>query len=588
MTRAPGPDASSSQDVRVLPSDSEERLTAFANMAITWAGNEAVSEAWRAWTVTMPSDAVVQAGAWGTPEEIASRCPIRMPSDVAAVAIVPVTDAAGNPLENVLPGIGAVLCVASAIPHRWTDRELAAVRAVATAAGVEIQLRGDAARHAVAVEKLRTSPLHDPVTELANRELFLDRVGQALMRCAREPRRHLAVLSVAIDQFRDIESTFGYAVAEQVLKEVASRLRVAVRTVDSVARLAGAEFGILIESLRDDSDAARVAQRIHDVLRAPIRTTWDEFVVTASIGVMRSAVGVDSAARLIQLAVLARERAVNSASDYELFDPDMHRRAQQRLQLEMELRRGLEAQEFELHYQPIVSVADGRAVELEALMRWRHPKRGLVPAAEFIALAESTGLVVPMGWFVLTQACHQIREWRSRNEKAAQLPVSINFTAAHLAQDDLANKLRDALQVAELPDHSLNIEVTEGLFIGDPERAKRAIDDVRDLGVGVHIDDFGTGYSSLQYLHELQLDAIKIDRRFIADGTLGVGKVHVAATIRDLARAMAVPVIAEGVETMEQLQRVKELGCEFAQGYLFSPAVPPHEVSDVVRKGWSM
>lgn len=436
-----------------------------------------------------------------------------------------------------------------------------------------------------AAEQLRAHPLHDPVTELANRDLFIDRVGQALMRCARDPRRFMAVMSVAIDQFADIESTFGYETAHAVLREVAARLRTALRNVDSVARLSGGEFAVLIESLRDDADAARVAQRVHESLKSTIRTTWDEFVVTASIGVMRSATGVDSPSRLVQLAALARERAWTHASAYELFDPAMHKRAQTRLQLEMELRRALEAGEFELYYQPIVSLEDTRIVELEALVRWRHPKRGMVSASEFIGLAESTGLVVPMGWSILTRACEQLREWHDREEPIAKLPVSINFTAAHLTRGELANRVRDALEAARLPDHTLNIEVTEGLLIEDPDRAKQAIDDLRSLGVGVHIDDFGTGYSSLQYLHELPLDAIKIDRRFISGGVKREGMAHVASTIRELARRIGVPVIAEGVETQDQLDLVRALGCEFAQGYLFSHPLPPAEASEVVRRG---
>lgn len=568
----------------ILPGDSNARLSALVAMFL-FQGPPGAPTGFLAWVSSFPSSALAEPRTCddttvpGAPALLPSMAP-----DVRAFAVVPMRDSTGDVIEGDREqDFELALCVSATAPRTWTRAELAALTTVAGIAAAEVELRRGLARYEGSTDTLRKYPLHDPVTELANRELFLDRVGQALMRCARSRERHMAVLSVRVDQFAGIESGFGYDAAHEVLKECANRLKVAVRNVDSVARLSGDEFGILLESLRDDADAARVATRIHDALRKAIVTTWDEFIVSASIGVVLSTTGLDSPARLIQLAGLAQVRAKSTGAPYELFDPGMQKKAQSRLHQETELRRGVEGGEFELHYQPIVSLETGRVVELEALVRWRHPKRGLVTAGEFISLAEETGLIVPMGWLALTEACDQIRHWRAENGLEAPLSVSINMTAAHLRHRDLADKMRVALGEWGLTDHALNFEITESILIDDPERARTVLSELRALGVGVHLDDFGTGYSSLQYLHELPLDAIKIDRRFIARLGRDTREAQVAATIRELARQIGVPVIAEGVETPEHLAHVRALGCEYAQGYLFSYPLPPAEMSELLR-----
>jgi diguanylate cyclase (GGDEF)-like protein len=576
---APSPDR-----VGFLPADSEDRLTALAARFLGESGGASTSS-YRAWVMPQPLKTIAEPRSWDGTQSDTALWPAGMSLDARAWAIVPLRDASGLVVEDENEdGMGMVLCVSSAGPRKWTSAEMSALELVAGTAAVELQLRGGITKHKDITEKLRASPLHDPITELANRELFLDRIAHALMRCARQADRHLAVMSVTVDQFAEIENGFGYEAAQEVLREIANRLRHATRNIDSVARVSGEEFGILLEQLKENSDAARVAKRIHDSLRAAIKTTYDEFSVSASIGVVLSTTGIDSPGRLIQLAALARERSSGTGAEYELFDPTMQRKAQDRLHQEMELRRGIESGEFELHYQPIVSLESGRIVELEALVRWRHPKRGLVSASEFIPLAEETGLVVPMGWLTLTQACDQVREWRSRNHEVANVPVSINMTAANLSHREMGDRMRGALGAFGLTSRALNVEITEGLLVGDPTRAKQVLDEMRALGVGVHIDDFGTGYSSLQYLHELPLDAIKIDRRFVARLGGTTREAQVATTIRELARHIGVPVIAEGVETAEQLAQVRALGCEFAQGYLFSHPLPPAEITALLEQ----
>ena len=565
----------------VLPAESLGRLNDL--VAATLRPDDDTSPTYHAWVGPIEVGASTEATAQSV---VAGEPPLRLPPgappDTGALAMVPLIDETGSLLDDPATGRSFALYVASTAAHPWKANELAAISAMANLTSAEVKLRFQLAKQEAVADTLRKYPLHDPVTELANRELFLDRVGQALMRAARQTQRHMAVMSVTINQFHDIERSFGYDTAQQMLKEVATRMRVAVRTVDSVARIASDEFGVLVESLRDDSDAARVARRIHETLRAPIRTAWDQFIVSASVGVVMSSRGVDSPPRLLQLAGLARERARNSASAYELFDPAMQQRARTRLHQETELRGAIEAGDFELHYQPIISMETKRLVELEALVRWRRGGQ-LIGAAEFIPLAESTGLIVPLGWMVLTQACEQLRAWRAAHANAAGLAVSINFTAAHLAHQELIERVRSALVAFDLPKHTLNVELTESLFI-DADRAKTLLEEVRALGVGVHIDDFGTGYSSLQYLHELPLDAIKIDRRFIARVGGHSRESQVAGTIRELARQIGVPVIAEGVETEAELEHVRSIGCEFAQGFLFSHPLPPADISALLQQ----
>ena len=569
----------------ILPGDSQARITALAELYLRESDGGAKDARYRASVVAMPTRSIVEKRSWRNSVEWQGAIALPSPfTEDEAVALLPVKDAAGMVLEHdTVAESGLALCISSSVARDWSAADLAALDAVATIAAVECQLRSVVTKQIQVADRLRAYPLHDPVTELANQELFLDRVGQALMRCARQPERHLAVMSLSLHQFDRIHAVHGDDVAQEVLKELARRLRVAVRNVDSLARLDGHEFGILLESLRDDSDAARVAARIHSALRAAIRIGKDEFFVTARIGVVLSTTGVDSPGRLLQLAGLARARADASESPYELYDPAMQLRAQARLQGEMELRRGIDQDELMLYYQPIISLADGVVAKLEALVRWQHPRRGVVGASDFIPLAEETGLVVPLGWKVLERACSQLGTWRD-SAGMRVLPVSVNMTASNLGKE-LSERMRAVLGEHSLPGTVLSLEITEGLLVRDPEAARRVLEELRALGVGIHIDDFGTGYSSLRYLHELPVDAIKIDRRFVTRMGDGSREGQVAVTIRELARQIGVPVVAEGVETPEQLARVRALGCEYAQGFLFSPPLPPEDIVAFLEDG---
>jgi diguanylate cyclase (GGDEF)-like protein len=569
-----------------LPAESLDRLAALAANAL---GDANGTAGIRVSVLALPPGPLLSApftcadtlGA-GVPRALAALPGVR------AFVILPLKHSTGAAMEDYTRDGGELtLFVMSPTPRAWSDGEIDALDAVAATAATEIRLRMEIARQARAADQLRKYPLHDPVTELGNRELFLDRVGQALIRHARAPEQHMAVMSLTVNQSANIANAFGYDALNEVLHELANRLKVVVRNVDSAARLAGDEFGVLLEYLRDNTDAARVANRMHESLRTPIATSEGDFMVSSSIGIVLSELGLDSPARLIQLAGLARDRARATGAPYEIFDPQMQKHAESRLNSEMELRRAVEGGEFELYYQPIIALDSGRIDKVEALVRWHHPKHGLTAAAEFIPLAEETGLIVPMNWTVLSQGCRQLEQWLAHTRSG--MAMSINITAANLSHASMLDRIRAELAGRALGHGSLNVEITEGVLIGDPKRAKDILSELRALGVGVHLDDFGTGYSSLNYLHELPLDAIKIDRRFIARLGGHEPDGHVVSTIRELARSMGVPVIAEGVETGEQLARVRDLGCEFAQGYFFSPALPHAEMAALMQRDpvWS-
>ena len=564
----------------LLPASSLARLSELATRAV--GGDQRVPV--RVSVITVPlewlGDAVAGGDARGE-----SAPPFALEADAAAWVVVPMTQLVGMPLpEPASNRTTLALCVISTSRRTWTDSEISALSAIAATAGTEMELRVQLQRGSADAEDQRAAALHDALTGLSNRALFLDRVAMMCLRHARHDDHHFAVMSVSIEQFEGIASTFGYDAARDVLREFANRLRTVVRNYDSIARFDGDEFGILLESIRNQSDAARVANRVHAALRAPIASRTDQFRVTANIGIVLSFSGVDSAARLTQLAGLARGRAKASGSAYEIFDPVMHQHAQARLSKEMDMRRGVEAGEFALHYQPVVSMSTGRIVHTEALMRWRHPSQGLVTAADFIPLAEETGLGVPLGWFTIDQACQQLRSWRDRAPGTSPAGVSVNVTAAHLRQRDMAEHVASILSAQGLSG-GISLEVTERMLIGNMAQAKAVLEELRSLGIGIHLDDFGTGYSSLQYLHELPFDVIKIDRSFIARMQNGGRDAQLVSTIRELARQLGVPVIAEGVETPQHLALVRELGCEYAQGYLFARPLPPDEMEAMLASG---
>jgi EAL domain-containing protein (putative c-di-GMP-specific phosphodiesterase class I) len=347
-----------------------------------------------------------------------------------------------------------------------------------------------------------------------------------------------------------------------------------MRGGDMVARLGGDEFAVLLERIGDVSDAARVAERIHAELVAPVNIGGYEVFTSASVGISLSSSASDLPDVLLRSADMAMYRAKKRGrSRYEVFNTSMHAEALTRLQVETDLRRALEREEFVLHYQPIISLKTGKVTGVEALLRWQHPERGLVRPTEFVAAAEETGLILPLGEWVLKNACQQVQELRNLAPGNANLTLSVNLSTKQFSQADLVDQVAGALRDSGLSAASLGLEITEGVIIEKTMLATQTIADLKKLGVEIHMDDFGTGYSSLSYLHKLPVDVIKIDRAFVSHMDTEDRPLQVVRTILTLVQNLGLTTIAEGVTNPEQLQLLRKLGCNAAQGFLFSPPV---------------
>lgn len=439
---------------------------------------------------------------------------------------------------------------------------------------------GDAYRMAGSQTDITEGKVSDPLTGLPNRILFLDRLGRSIER----GRRHgdaFAVLFLDLDRFKLVNDSLGHLVGDRLLMAITDRLERSVRTADTVARvgaehtiarLGGDEFTILLENIKHVSDAVRVAERIQENLRLPFKLDGHELFMSASIGIATSETGYDEPQDLLRDADTAmyRAKALGKAR-CEVFDAEMRDQAVARLALETDLRRAVERQEFELHYQPIVSFKTGMLAGFEALIRWRHPVRGLVSPACFIPEAEETGLIVPIGSWVLREACRQMRTWHSDVPSAQALMIHVNLSGKQFVQPDLVAQIAAILRESGLPPSNLTLEITESAIIENPGSVVRLLEQLKSIGVQIAIDDFGTGYSSLSYLHRFPIDSLKIDRSFVS--TLASEPSGIVRAIIGLAHALRLDVVAEGVETAEHLAQLAGLGCEYGQGNLFAAAL---------------
>jgi diguanylate cyclase (GGDEF)-like protein/PAS domain S-box-containing protein len=450
---------------------------------------------------------------------------------------------------------------------RWTR-----ARAVTVFApdGRPVRIAGslsDITEQKVAEELLLHHALHDVLTGLPNRSLLIDRLNIALRRTARSGGS-VGVLFLDLDGFKVVNDSLGHATGDRLLDAVARRLEGCLRPSDTVARMGGDEFTVLLEDLRDAAEARAVAERVHEALREPFVLDGRPVFTTASVGIAVGAGGATPES-LLRDADTAMYRAKSQGrARCEVFDPTMHTTALARLQLETDLRGAVERDEFELAYQPLVSLADGRIAGFEALARWRHPERGLLQPSEFIGVAEETGLIVPLGRWVLREACRQMQEWNARYGVA--LSVNVNLSPRQVGDGAVAREVAAALRDTGLPAGLLKLEITESLLMGDAGPVATTLDDLKALGVELCIDDFGTGYSSLSYLHRFPIDTIKIDRSFVSRLSADGGSDQIVRTILVLAHTLNMRAVAEGVETPEQAERLKAMGCEFAQGYRFS------------------
>ncbi|MEX1162670.1 MAG: EAL domain-containing protein [Nitriliruptor sp.] len=433
------------------------------------------------------------------------------------------------------------------------------------------------------IRDVSTWAFHDRLTALPNRTLFTDRTERALVRSANEGAQ-TAVLVVGIDRFTVVHDSLGRGAEDSLVVAVARRLVSAVREDATVGRLSSDRFGILLGHVVDVTDAVRVAARITDKLQRPVTLGHEQVFLTASIGVT-TRIGDEDAETLLRQASTAMNRAVaEGGARCQVYDEQLDAAARHRLFLDAALRKGIEQDEFRVHFQPVVELDSGRIVETEALVRWQHPERGLISPGDFIPLAEESGLIVPLGRQILERACHQTQIWRGRDEFAG-LGVSVNLSARQFEDPDLETDIRDVLTRTGLPAAALTLEMTESALIREPGRAAATLSTLRSLGVRIAIDDFGTGYSSLSYLRTFPIDVLKIDRSFVQRVAVDEQAGAIVQAIITLAHALGLAVVAEGVETDDQLRWLREAGCQRAAGFLLSRPVPAEDLPTHVQAG---
>ena len=415
--------------------------------------------------------------------------------------------------------------------------------------------------------------LEDPLTGLANRTFLIELVNRAVARLVRHPDYRFAVLYLNLRHFRAINETLGHDRGDLVLLASAKGLREVIRPTDVAARIAGDEFAILLDGLGELTDATRVAERIAARFEVPLKLEEQEVQVTVCVGIAVSQADGRNAAQYLKEARVAMNRARAEERLFEVFDPVIHRRAVERLQMETDLRTVVERQQLHVVYQPIVDLQTGRVTGFEALARWNHPERGAIGPADFIPVAEDTGLVVPIGSWVLRTACAQLAEWRSQFPNRGDLSVNVNISVQQLRRPDIVEQVSATLRETGLPAECLKLEVTESTLMEDADTQMAILHRLRAAGVGVTIDDFGTGYSSLSYLQRSPIDALKIDRSFIVRER--GDSWDIVRMIIALARDKRALAVAEGVETEDQAQELRDMGCDRAQGFLYAEPLPP-------------
>jgi diguanylate cyclase (GGDEF)-like protein/PAS domain S-box-containing protein len=435
-----------------------------------------------------------------------------------------------------------------------------------------------------AEDQLLHDAFHDSLTGLPNRALFIDHLKLAVTHCRRRKGYLFAVLFIDLDRFKVINDSLGHMVGDELLIAIAHRLEICLRDGDTIARLGGDEFTILLDGIKDYGDAQRVAERVQELLEQPFGLSGRELFVTASIGIRYSSGGDEQPEDLLRDADTAMYSAkALGKAQYQEFDARMHSQALTLLQIESDLRRAIDRQEFQVNYQPIVSLESGRIRGFEALVRWRHPERGLIAPSDFIPIAEETGLIIPIGRWVLKQACLQMRKWQDALPITRQMKISVNLSCKQFMQPTIVRQVLETLLETGLDPTSLKLEITESVMMERGDYAMDVLDQLSKAGVELSLDDFGTGYSSLSYIQHFPVTALKIDQSFIKR-IGGEQNGEIVRAVISLAQNLGLEVVAEGIETVLQLDLLKALGCAQGQGYYFSEAVGEESATALIQR----
>jgi diguanylate cyclase (GGDEF)-like protein len=436
-------------------------------------------------------------------------------------------------------------------------------------------------------DQLEHQAFHDTLTQMPNRALFMNRLRHLFQRAVRaEGQLLFAVLYLDVDRFKGVNDGLGHQAGDELLIAIAKRLEQCIRPSDTLARLGGDEFTVLLEDIATDMDATRVADRIHQELAAPFIVHDQEVFSTVSLGIALSSSHYQRPEDMLRDADTAMYRAkANGRSRHQIFDVDMHQRAVSMLRLETDLRRAIERRELVPYYQPIINLATRQLSGFEALARWKHPTRGLIMPDVFIPIAEDTGLIGPLGEFMLTESCRQMQEWQSRHRRDPRLHISVNVSTRQLVQSDVAVLVARILSETGLDPSCLTLEITESALMQNLKSGAAVIQRLHDMDVRLHIDDFGTGYSSLAYLHNFPVHTLKVDRSFVSRMEHLPHQGKIVKAIVSLAQNLGMEVTAEGVETRAQADALQDLDCTSAQGYLFSRPLPAEEAERLIIDG---
>lgn len=437
--------------------------------------------------------------------------------------------------------------------------------------GLNYKLEKEISEHQKTQTRLIHLASHDALTNLPNRVLFMNRLVQSLQRTQREPNYQFGVLFLDCDRFKVVNDSLGHFAGDRLLIAIARRLKTHLASTDMLARFGGDEFTILLENIQDIDDASRLAQKIQTSMSWPFQFEEQELFINASIGIVVGNKTYKEPEHILRDADIAMYQAkAKGKARYQVFDTQMHYHAQQRLELETDLRRALHREEFILYYQPIISLDTGRINGFEALLRWHHGQKGLISPGDFIPAAEETGLIVPIGLWVLKEACQQLKTWQDRGLFKRTIKMSVNLSVKQFSQLNLIQNIDKIILQTQLNSSYLKLEITESAIMEHPESAAELLQQLRDRDIQLSIDDFGTGYSSLSYLHRFPLHNLKIDRSFIQRITETRQNLEIIQAIITLAHHLNMNVTAEGVETPEQLSLLRSLGCEEGQGYFFA------------------